>query len=278
MIIIMEDNPTLGRSMERSSGLKECPRCGLRNRQGAYQCDFCGWDFKAATDDWMGQVNDLERIGRDVELSDMDTSVRSRIELTMKRPAEMPVAEKSIETRLELPPDLSLEDRGDDIVHAAVDSSPDTPPETVPEMTEAEAPAAAPQPALVQDDPIRPPMEASAEPVKPGEAVRRLPLRTVRTPQFVPGGLLAMGIGVYVLDIYVVSAGILTGALAWGVSIVASALMVYAVIRYLPMVTRGKRKDEDEAVLCPVCHEVVTDSDNKCPSCGVRFRKAPSKE
>lgn len=87
-----------------------------------------------------------------------------------------------------------------------------------------------------------------------------------------------MGIGVYVLDIYVVSAGILTGALAWGVSIVASALMVYAVIRYLPMVTRGKRKDEDEAVLCPVCHEVVTDSDNKCPSCGVRFRKAPSKE
>ena len=222
-------------------------------------------------------MNDLERIGRDVELSDMDTSVRSRIELTMKRPAEMPVAEKSIETRLELPPDLCLEDRGDDIVHAAVDSSPDTPPETVPEMTEAEAPAAAPQPALVQDDPIRPPMEASAEPVKPGRQWR-LPLRTVRTPQFVPGGLLAMGIGVYVLDIYVVSAGILTGALAWGVSIVASALMVYAVIRYLPMVTRGKRKDEDEAVLCPVCHEVVTDSDNKCPSCGVRFRKAPSKE
>ena len=49
--------------MDRSSGLKECPRCGLRNRQGAYQCDFCGWDFKAASDDWMGQVNDLERIG-----------------------------------------------------------------------------------------------------------------------------------------------------------------------------------------------------------------------
>ena len=71
MIIIMEDNPTLGRSMERSSGLKECPRCGLRNRQGAYQCDFCGWDFKAATDDWMGQVNDLERIGRDVGAVDI---------------------------------------------------------------------------------------------------------------------------------------------------------------------------------------------------------------
>lgn len=277
MIIIMEDNPTLGRSMERSSGLKECPRCGLRNRQGAYQCDFCGWDFKAATDDWMGQVNDLERIGRDVEASDIDTSVRSRIELTMKKPAEMPIVEKSIQARLEFPPDLSLDDHGDVISQPAGGSVPDAVPEPIPEVSDENAPAVVAEPIPGPEASIEPPM-VPAEPVRREEAVKSVPLRTVRMPQFVPGGLLAMGIGVYVLDIYVISARILTGSLAWGVSILASALMVYAVIRYLPMVTRGKRKEEDETILCPVCHEVVTDSDSKCPSCGVRFREAPSRE
>ncbi len=266
--------------MERSSGLKECPRCGLRNRQGAYQCDFCGWDFKAASDDWMGQVNDLERIGREVEVTDMDTTVRSRIELTIRNPSQMPVVEKKPQVQLEMPPHLSLDDHGDVLSPPTEEAVAEAEPEPAPQVVEEAVPAIEPE--VVVTEPAAP--EVPAEPVTveepaPVATVSSVPrMKVTSMPQFVPGGLLAMGLGVYVLDIYVISAGILTGGLAWGVSILASLLMVYAVIRYLPMITRGKRKEEDEAVLCPVCHEMVSDKDSKCPSCGVRFREAPSRE
>lgn len=264
--------------MERSSGLKECPRCGLRNRQGAYQCDFCGWDFKAASDDWMGQVNDLERIGREVEVTDMDATLRSRIELTMKNPAQMPVAEKKAEVQLDMPPHLSLDDHGDVLPHPVEEIMVGAEPEPAPQIVEEVIPAAEPEAMVIEE--AAP--ETIAEPVaaeEPAVVASNVPRTKVTgMPQFVPGGLLAMGLGVYVLDIYVISAGILTGGLAWGVSILASLLMVYAVIRYLPMVTRGKKKDAEEAVLCPVCHEMVSDEDSKCPSCGVRFRETPSRE
>jgi hypothetical protein len=86
-----------------------------------------------------------------------------------------------------------------------------------------------------------------------------------------------MGLAVYVLNIYVIAAGILQGTVAWGLAIVGSLLMVYAVIRYLPMLV-GSKDEEDEAVLCPVCHEQVTDEDPRCPSCGVRFKETATRE
>ena len=265
--------------MDRSSGLKECPRCGLRNRQGAYQCDFCGWDFKAASDDWMGQVNDLERIGMDVEVPGIDNALRSKIELTIKKPSEMPAPEKKPEVRLEVPPHLSLDDHGDVMsqpAEVAVEAEPEPP---VPAVAVEAVPVAVPEPVAI---PAEPAPQAPAAPIaveEPTVAPSSIPQhKVVGMPQFVPGGLLAMGLCVYVLDIYVVSAGILTGAMAWGISILASLLMVYAVIRYLPMITRGRKKDENETILCPVCHEIVSDSDTKCPSCGVRFRETPSRE
>jgi RNA polymerase subunit RPABC4/transcription elongation factor Spt4 len=260
--------------MERSSGLKECPRCGLRNRQGAYQCDFCGWDFKAASDDWIGQVNDLERIGREVEVPEIDTTTRSRIELTMKRPAEMPVAEKRVEARLDVPPHLTLDDHGDVLSQSTSEMMVASEPESVPETIDDAAPAAFPEASPATE--ASPEVPAVPIPVEEASSVPRHMVTNM--PQFIPGGLLALGLGVYALDIYVISAGILAGGLAWGVSILASLLMVYAVIRFLPMVTRGKKKDGEEAVLCPVCHEMVSDNDSKCPSCGVRFREAPSRE
>lgn len=267
-----------GRSMERSSGLKECPRCGLRNRQGAYQCDFCGWDFKAASDDWMGQVSDLERIGREVEVSDIDATVRSRIELTMKSPAQMPAAEKKAEIHLDMPPHLSLDDHGDVLSHPAEEVAVEAESELVHETVVESVPMAEHEAIVPQEvaPVISSELVAEEEPIVAASSVPQH--KVISMPQFVPGGLLALGLGVYALDIYVISAGILTGALAWGVSILASLLMVYAVIRYLPMITRGKRKDEEEAVLCPVCHEMVSEADSKCPSCGVRFRETPSRE
>jgi hypothetical protein len=222
----------------------------------------------------MGQVNDLERIGREVEVADIDSSIRSRIELTMRRPSDMPVLEKKTEVRLEVPPHLSLDDQGDIISQTTTETMAESEIETVPVAIEETVPIAVieplAEPKIVTEPPAEPePMEIPA--------VAAPPHRVTSMPQFVPGGLLAMGVGVYALDIYVISAGILTGGLAWGVSILASILMVYAVIRYLPMITRGKKR-EDEAVLCPVCHEMVSDRDSKCPSCGVHFRENPSRE
>jgi hypothetical protein len=225
----------------------------------------------------MGQVNDLERMGREVEVTDLDNATRSRIELTMKKPACMPVPERKSEARLEVPPHLSLDDHGDVLSQPAVGPVAEAEPEPAPMITEGATPVEAPAPiAAAETVPEAPAAPTTVE--EPAMVASGVPQHRVTSmPQFVPGGLLAMGLGVYALDIYVISAGILNGALAWGISILASLLMVYAVIRYLPMITRGKRK-EDEAVLCPVCHEMVSDNDSKCPSCGVRFKEAPSRE
>ena len=214
-----------------------------------------------------------------VEVPDIDNALRSKIELTIRKPAEMPAPEKKPGVRLEVPPHLSLDDQGDVMsqpAEVAVEAEPEPP---APAIAVEAAPVAAPEPVAI---PAEPAPQVSTAPIaveEPAVAASSLPQhKVVGMPQFVPGGLLAMGLCVYALDIYVVSAGILTGVLAWGISILASLLMVYAVIRYLPMITRGRKKGENETILCPVCHEIVSDSDSKCPSCGVRFRETLSRE
>jgi hypothetical protein len=260
--------------MDRSSGLKECPRCGLRNRGGAYQCDFCGWDFKTASDDWLGQLNDLEKLGREVAPNDMDSATRSKIEMTMKKPTEIPVKVLKPERRLELPSHLTLDDHGDVmgiptaevVVEAEVDALP------LP-VEEPSIPVVVPitMPEVASD------IDVATEPEEIAEQRSTFMPKLGKMPQLVPAILLGMGLAVYVLNIYVISAGILQGAVAWGLAIVGALLMVYAVIRYLPMLV-GSRDEEDEAVLCPVCHELVTDADPRCPSCGVRFKESATRE
>ncbi|MCQ5375163.1 MAG: hypothetical protein NO474_00980 [Methanomassiliicoccales archaeon] len=48
--------------MEKKSGFKECPRCGLRNKILAIECDFCGWKFSDVEDEWTDHLLELERI------------------------------------------------------------------------------------------------------------------------------------------------------------------------------------------------------------------------
>lgn len=260
--------------MDRSSGLKECPRCGLRNRGGAYQCDFCGWDFKAVSDDWMGQLNDLEKIGREMTPIDIDSVTRSKIEMTMKKPSDIPVKEVKADKGLDVAPQLALEDHGDVMAVPVASEIAETELEPLPlsgeETSLAVEETAAPQVEVATEQMSMPVDEDEEE-----EAVHSSRLSSL--PHLIPAALLAMGLAVYVLDIYVISSGILSGAVAWGLSIVASLLMVYAVIRYLPMLV-GHRDDENEAVLCPVCHELVSDEDPRCPSCGVRFKESVAGE
>jgi hypothetical protein len=257
--------------MDMSSGLKECPRCGLRNRRGAYQCDFCGWDFKAASDDWMGKVNDLEKIGREVEVTDIDKSTRSKIELTMKRPTDMAPREKKPEKQLEVPAHLTLEDQGDVETKNTDEPIPVVEVEstTYPESEAAEkimAPILEPQP-----EAVAPPQVEDAPSVKV-----ETPNKTTNMPLLLTISLVVAGLAMYAADLYLTMTHALGRIEGWEIAIAASALLAFAIMRLLPMLKKGA--GEEELVLCPVCHEVVTEAAIKCPSCGVKFKETSSRE
>ena len=74
--------------MEKRSGYRECPRCGLRNKPSVTQCDFCGWQFEESQDDWIDQIRALENISTDRSTVAVDESLSKRIEATMKKPDE----------------------------------------------------------------------------------------------------------------------------------------------------------------------------------------------
>ncbi len=68
--------------MDRKAGYKECPRCGLRNKPSALQCDFCGLRFVAG-EDWDDNIQALEKMGGNEEKVLVDEDVSKRIEATI---------------------------------------------------------------------------------------------------------------------------------------------------------------------------------------------------
>ena len=68
--------------MDRKAGYKECPRCGLRNKPSALQCDFCGLRFIAG-EDWDDNIQALEKMGGNEEKVLVDEDVSKRIEATI---------------------------------------------------------------------------------------------------------------------------------------------------------------------------------------------------
>jgi len=77
--------------MERRSGYKECPRCGLRNKPSVAQCDFCGWQFEESQDEWIDQIRALEKISTDEGTVAVDEELSKRIEATIIKPDEVSV-------------------------------------------------------------------------------------------------------------------------------------------------------------------------------------------
>jgi ribosomal protein L40E len=70
--------------MERKSSLKECPKCGLRNKPGATQCDFCGQNL-GTSDEWQQHIKDLESLNK-IELpKPLDDRTSKRIASTIIR-------------------------------------------------------------------------------------------------------------------------------------------------------------------------------------------------
>lgn len=68
--------------MDRKAGYKECPRCGLRNKPSALQCDFCGLRFIAG-EDWDENIQALEKMGGTDEKVLVDEDISKRIEATI---------------------------------------------------------------------------------------------------------------------------------------------------------------------------------------------------
>jgi hypothetical protein len=77
--------------MDRRSGYRECPRCGLRNKPSVAQCDFCGWQFDESQDEWIDQIRALEKISTDQSTVSVDEELSKRIEATIIKPDEISV-------------------------------------------------------------------------------------------------------------------------------------------------------------------------------------------
>ncbi len=70
--------------MEKRSSYKECPKCGLRNKPSATQCDFCGQNL-GSTDDWQQHIKDLESLNKMELRKPLDDRTSKRIESTIIR-------------------------------------------------------------------------------------------------------------------------------------------------------------------------------------------------
>lgn len=70
--------------VDKKAGFKECPKCGLRNRPNAVQCDFCGQSLVAA-EDWQHHLKDLESLNKMELRKPVDARTSRRIEATIIR-------------------------------------------------------------------------------------------------------------------------------------------------------------------------------------------------
>lgn len=186
--------------MEKPSGLKECPRCGLRNRPGAYQCELCGWDFGVASDDWTRQVRDLEELGKDIGAPEVDDVTASRIESTISRPSEA-----VRETFPAGPERSSLEEGGLGGGEAA--------------PVHGEAPA---EEALAEavPDPSASPAAAKAAP-------------KLQLPIAASSAVLVAGLAALISAVLLVNGGSLDKPAGWALTVIGSLLVVFGISRLL---------------------------------------------
>lgn len=105
--------------MERRSSYKECPKCGLRNKPSATQCDFCGQNL-GPSDDWQQHIKDLESLNKMELRRPLDDRTSKRIESTIIRKEAPPIRNMEIKEagnigkalrELETPPARARDDR-----------------------------------------------------------------------------------------------------------------------------------------------------------------------
>lgn len=278
--------------MDRKAGYKECPRCGLRNKPSALQCDFCGLRFIAG-EDWDDNIQALEKMGGTEERVLMDEDVSKRIEATIVKRDKFTAPVKAKETRnddfdyfrKEPEPVRNLSARPAERASAARTTAPQVPAEQPVEAAPASAIASEPTERIVLRER---PAAAPEEPAKEKTVVRRV--RRKAEPAFEPAraksarpgafaAVLALGAVWYVVAIMFGDQAL--GRVGSWALITVSTLMVVVgaggVFKGRPKsVSSGDKKgsegDQTKQVLkCPKCHELVKATDRTCPDCGTEF-------
>jgi hypothetical protein len=281
--------------MERKSGFKECPRCGLRNKPSAVQCDFCGWEFQDASDEWISHVQVLEKLNKQTESILLDDEVSKRIESTIVRssremksvPPQVPLAIPQAEE--ERPLDNELRLKGKDWASSRMQ----TPPMPSPEAKEVKA--------FVDTMIGEPtPIENSAEieisdssvsdtataPMSSVKELGRSPARATFATRttLMSYGLILSGVSVYLVTLIIFALSIVPLLLGWSLAIVGAMLITIgtsyaydrsALKRRRSKPTNGNAPMEEETIvlICPSCNEEVVAGDRSCPACGAKFAK-----
>ena len=283
--------------MDRKAGYKECPRCGLRNKPSALQCDFCGLRFIAG-EDWDDNIQALEKMGGNEEKVMVDEDVSKRIEATIVKREKINAPAKNKDPEKDDFDYFKKEPEPVRFVTAPVDEPAltvaegpviEAAPEPNPAVTDPEPIPAPPAPEIVI--PERPPVEAAPEPVPMMEkkVVRCVvrPARQVFTPArsstrgTIFTAALAFGAAMYLWTIMFGDNSM--GRAGGWVLITFSSLMVVAGAGELFIGKAGtkeefserpspKEQPHQEVLICPKCHELVSASDKTCPDCGTEFR------
>lgn len=278
----------------------------MKNRLGTYQCDFCGWDFSSDSDEWLDKVSALEQLGSSVPVHEIDQSTIGRIELSIKRPEEIrvrPPAKPIEEVAQERDDAPGFEpETGDDLEIGSEGAEPSevmnhaeegvvpadevtSPPE---EMVPTEVGAASESieeaptvdedlPEIVPETTIAAPSNEDinvSAPAVPSKETEGRPENGAQELDMAFFALLAAGAVIYIAAILISPAmGKVAG---WVLAIIGALLITLAAGRWL-----GRRRNigkDDELVICSKCHEVVSDAEAECPSCGAMFTKPMLKE
>ena len=287
--------------MDRKAGYKECPRCGLRNKPSALQCDFCGLRFIAG-EDWDDNIQALEKMGGNEEKVLVDDDLSKRIEATIVKRDKInasPMRAKEPE-REDYEPQKSEPVRKAPIPVAA----PSGPSIAVARGTVIEA-SPEPRPAVPAPEPVRaapapekiviqeqPPVVSPEEPLPKRVKEKRVVRRVVRPTQkvFTPvkssmrrtafSAVLALGVLWYLVAL-MFGDGSLGRPGGWIVVSLSSMMVVVGGVELLVPKTEAKApvaektpepKPQHEVLICPKCHELVKETDKSCPDCGAEFR------
>jgi hypothetical protein len=279
--------------MDRKAGYKECPRCGLRNKPSALQCDFCGLRFIAG-EDWDDNIQALEKMGGTEERVLVDEDVSKRIEATIVKRDKFN------------PPVKAREARNDDFDYFRKDpeparnlsARPTEQPATavrgtgpyVAENRPAEAAPVSAEPPQAEERIVLQEHPATAAPTEPANektVVRRV--RRKSKPAFAPArnsarpgtfaAVLMLGVVWYVVAIMFGDQAL--GRIgSWALITVSTLMVVVGAGGVLKIrsksvpSTDGNGPDGNQTkqvLMCPKCHELVKATDRTCPDCGTEF-------
>jgi hypothetical protein len=274
--------------MERKSGFKECPRCGLRNKPSAPQCDFCGWEFKDASDEWISHVQVLEKMSREAEPIVIDEQVSKRIESTIIRDRKESLPPITIRQAPPSEPIVITEHPEQEEETAIRKEMPPVPPPTPAPLEEEEIKAFT----ETMVGPTAEPMAAAPDPVfaQPNAAPegpvvrRREQVRFTHSHWTLPMVLTGTGTLIYLIGIIALGSAFLSTAVGWALAITGALCVTTGAnfaydIRLASKAAASPTYDmdlhgDDEVFICPKCHEQVRKADDRCPGCGAKFRKA----